>query len=109
MRVQAKPGDPADPDAVEQDRGAGAQARDRAGKHHTVARALPAASGILEPKDEPEHADDDGERERAGHAVVGPGPHDRSLCSLSVARSSAIPFYMREPICMDRPCVASPM
>src|SRR4029077_19737942 len=55
-------------------------------------------SGILEPKNEPEHADDDGERERAGHDVVGPGPHDRSLCSLSGARSSAIPFSIREPI-----------
>ena len=57
LRIELEVGHLADPDAVEQHRGAGAQAGHRAVELHAVEGALAGAADVLEPVDEAEHAD----------------------------------------------------
>src|SRR5208282_835397 len=82
MRVESKFGHLADADAIEQHRGAGPQARHRAGEYHAVDGPLSATAAILEPVNEAEGSDDDSEREHAGDDVVGLGFHEWPFCAV---------------------------
>ena len=75
LGVELEIGDFADADAVEQHRGAGAQAGNRSVEHHAVVGALAGAADVLEPVDESEHAEHDAQREQPDHHVISSGFH----------------------------------
>jgi hypothetical protein len=69
----------AHPNAVEQDRAAGAQAGHRTLKQHAVISPLGPAADMLKPVDEAEHGDDHRQREQSDQRIIGLGFHRASL------------------------------
>ena len=86
LGVELEIGDFADADAVEQHRGAGAQAGNRSVEHHAVVGALAGAADVLEPVDESEHAEHDAQREQPDHHIISSGFHHATPAKRSTLR-----------------------